>query len=127
MWTSSEFAVPIDAQQAVDILSFFFANASLKQTVDFLDLDENLEFTRGGIQAVLDDSVSFNQLIIALEQAAIRVPQTNNKRIIASLGEELREMEQSEVAGNSEKKFCSQCGTPHSEGAFCTSCGAPQS
>lgn len=127
MWTSSEFAVPIDGQQAVDILTFFFAHASLKQTVDFLDLDENLEFTRGGIQAVLDDSVSFCQLIIALEQAAIRVPQTNNKRIIATLGEELREMEQTEVAGNSEKKFCSQCGTPHSEGAFWTSCGAPQS
>lgn len=127
LWTSSEFAIPIDGQQAVDILAFFFANANLKQTADFLDLDEDLEFTRGGIQAVLDDSVSFARLINALEQAAIRVPQTNNKRIIASLGEELREMEQPQVERISEQKFCSQCGTPYSDGAFCTSCGAPRS
>lgn len=126
LWTSSEFAIPIDGQQAIDILTFFFANASVKQTVDFLDLDENLEFTLGGIQAVINDSVSFNKLINALEQAAIRVPQTNNKRIIATLGEELKELERTETISSSETKFCSQCGAQYGDGAFCTSCGSPR-
>jgi hypothetical protein len=126
LWVSSEFATPIDGQKAIDTLTFFFANASEKQILDFLDLDENLEFARGGIEAVMNPAVSIGNLINALDQAAIRVPQTNNKRIIASFAEDLSDIEQLEKTTSSENRFCSQCGSAFGEGAFCTSCGSPR-
>lgn len=123
LWSAGEFATPIDGQKAVDCLAFFFANATEKQVLEFLVVDENLEFTLGGIEEVIDSTVSLKELMSALDRAAIRVPETKHKRMIASFAEELSGFEEPEVITSSASMYCSQCGNESTGGNFCTSCG----
>ena len=128
LWTASEYAVPRDGAESLEIFATFWLNATSEQASEFLKYDENLELTLEGIDLVSDSPEDYESLIPAVEQATMRVSSSSEKRLLANFTETLRRIVSSkETPTQGLNTFCVECGTKFEEGNFCTNCGAQRS